>query len=570
MTPTPKDALGSKPDLRVPEPPQKLSAQIETDVVIVGAGAGGLSAANAVTGAGAEVFVVEAGDTVGGTTVKSSGGSLVFNNRFHRAAGIEEDRQMTLKLMAKISFPEVYDPEAENFGLEARDFEMIETYFDSSSPVYEALENEGTLVLAPQQSLIGDARGFPTYFSDYPEEQISHGRTLNPQTPDGMEGYGRELIRQLLAGAERKGATVVTGHRVTEILRDGDEVIGVETEGPDGTRRFLARKGVIFATGGFTRNRELMDRYMPGYVPGGGAQVNAQGDLISFTEDMDVELANMENAWLGEVPVEVVLAEPELPTLLFCPYGDSMVYVDLHGKRVVNEKSVYDRRGRIHFATDENGDQPNKLLFMIYDRAVAWEPNNLFAARWPVPPAGETAPYIAEAETLEELEAEFRRRLDGIAEAVGGFQLADDFASGLQEAIARFNKFASNGVDEDFGRGQMPIDLDIGGPGRPGNHPNQTMYPLSPTGPYYGIIVAAATLDTKGGPRTDTVGRILQSDGSPIPGLYGTGNCVASPTGGGYWSGGATLGPAVTFGYLAGRTAAQVAAREVSAESVTA
>jgi 3-oxosteroid 1-dehydrogenase len=78
------------------------------------------------------------------------------------------------------------------------------------------------------------------------------------------------------------------------------------------------------------------------------------------------------------------------------------------------------------------------------------------------------------------------------------------------------------------------------------------MAPLSDRGPYHAAIVAAGTLDTKGGPRTDRHGRVLGHDGGPIPGLYAVGNCAASPTGQAYWGAGATLGPMVTFAWLAG------------------
>jgi 3-oxosteroid 1-dehydrogenase len=80
------------------------------------------------------------------------------------------------------------------------------------------------------------------------------------------------------------------------------------------------------------------------------------------------------------------------------------------------------------------------------------------------------------------------------------------------------------------------------------------MFPLAPSGPYHAIIVAGSVLDTNGGPRATAEGQILRSDGSTVPGLYGVGNCVASAAGEGYWSGGSTLGPALTFAHLAARS----------------
>jgi 3-oxosteroid 1-dehydrogenase len=567
MSPVPKDALGAKPDLRVTRT-NDLADRLEVDVVVVGAGAAGLAAANAAAGEGLEVLVVDGGAQPGGTTVKSSGGVLVTNNRFHRAAGIVEDRAATLRMMARTSYPDVYDAGAEGYGLDPRDLELIETFYDSSSPVFEALEDDGVLTLAPQNGLTGDPRGFPSYWTDLDDETIAYGRTLTTRTADGMEGYGRELISQLLAGAERKGARVLPQHRVSEILTDGDVVVGVECDSPEGTRTLLARRGVVFATGGFTHNRELMDAHMPGFVPGGGAAAVSRGDFVSLTTDLDVDLHNMDKAWWGEVPVEVALEQPETPLLLFMPYGESMLYVDVHGDRVVNEKSSYDRRTKIHFARDADGNDPNRLLVMVYDEAVASEPTAMFPTRWPVPPAGVAAPWVVRADTLAGLEEELRARLDRIAPRTGDVRLADGFGARLEETVARFNGFAETGVDADFARGQQPIEVDASGPRRPGNHPNATMYPLASSGPYYAIVLAAGTLDTKGGPRTDSVGRVLHPDGTPVPRLYGAGNCVASASGDSYWSGGNTLGLAVTFGYLAGRAVSQESPRTAASAPV--
>lgn len=566
--PVPKDALGQKPDLRVATR-GPLPDRLEADVVIVGAGAGGLACANAAAGNGLEVIVLDGAPTPGGTTVKSSGGVLVFNNRYLREAGIFEDRAATIRLMARTSYPEDYNPDIEGYGLDPRDLELIETYYDSSSPVFEALEDDGVLTLAPQNSLLGDPRGFPSYFTDYAEETIAYGRTLTTRTADGMEGYGRELIRQLLAGAERQGVKVLPGHRVSRILRDGDDVTGVVAESETGTRIFHARKGVLFATGGFAQNRQLMEQHMPGFVPGGGTASVAQGDFLALTSDFGVELAHLDKAWLGEVAVEIVAENPETPVLLFMGFGESMFFVDVRGRRVVNEKLPYDRRAKMHFDRDADGNDPNRILVMVYDHAVASEPSDMFPTRWPVPPAGVAAPWVATGDTLEALAAEIGRRVDRLSEFTGGVRLADDFAEQLVATTATFNRYAQTGVDEEFGRGRMAIEVDASGPRRVGNHPNATMYPLAPAGPYYAILIAAGTLDTKGGPRIDPVGRVLRTDGTPVPRLYGAGNCVASPAGDAYWSGGNTLGLAVTFGYLAGQALSQEASRPAALEPAT-
>src|SRR5205085_1734000 len=108
-----------------------------------------------------------------------------------------------------------------------------------------------------------------------------------------------------------------------------------------------------------------------------------------------------------------------------------------------------------------------------------------------------------------------------------------------------------------FGRGETPIELAFNEmmSGPPRSDANPLMYPLADEGPFYATIIVPAALDTKGGPVIDRHARVLRGDGSPITGLYGAGNCVASPAGKSYWAAGATIGPAVTFGYIAARHA---------------
>jgi 3-oxosteroid 1-dehydrogenase len=540
----------------------------ETDVVVVGGGPGGLAAANTAARNGADVVIVEAAEVTGGTALKAYGTVLAYNNRFHREAGIEDDRDTALRMMAKTSYPDRYDPAAENLGLDARDLELLEVFFDQSSPAVEVLEDEGTIALGPQNSIAGDPRGWPSYFSDLPEETILYGRGLTARNADGFEGYGRELTHQLLQGALRKGVQVFTGRRATEIRRDGDEVTGIQVEGPNGPEEIHARKAVIFATGGFSHNRELVERHVPGYLPGTAAGTFSNGDFIELTADLDVELDHLDHVWLAELPVEFTLEVPEAPTLLFFTYGDSLIYVNPAGRRVVNEKLPYDRRARAHFDKDEDGSEPNRILFMVYDSFVANDPNAMSPIRWPIPPAGESAPWVIQSETLAGLEAELRARLERIAESTGGVELDPEFTKNLEATVADFNQVAENGRDPVFHRGEIPIEVDTTGAVRTGNHPNRTMYPLAPHGPYYCVMLAAAALDTKGGPRTDATGRVLTADGTPIKRLYGVGNCVSSPSADGYWHAGATIGLAITFGHLAAAAAAAETAREPSAQSV--
>ena len=136
-------------------------------------------------------------------------------------------------------------------------------------------------------------------------------------------------------------------------------------------------------------------------------------------------------------------------------------------------------------------------------------------------------------------------------------RLADGFLATLSATIERFNSFARSGVDEDFHRGESAIELFMHGE-RAGDSelPNPTMFPLAEHGPYYATILAPGAIDTKGGPKVNERMQILDGAEIPVPGLYGVGNCVASPSGQAYWSGGSTWGPYITFGYVAARSIA--------------
>jgi hypothetical protein len=134
----------------------------------------------------------------------------------------------------------------------------------------------------------------------------------------------------------------------------------------------------------------------------------------------------------------------------------------------------------------------------------------------------------------------------------------------LKATISRFNGFARSGDDQDFHRGDAaydsewhlvfsPMQTDTEWP--PNDGPSVTMHPLRDEGPYYAIILAAGALDTNGGPVIDASARVLNTEDQPIAGLYGAGNCIASPSREAYWGAGHTLALSLTFGYIAANAA---------------
>ena len=231
-------------------------------------------------------------------------------------------------------------------------------------------------------------------------------------------------------------------------------------------------------------------------------------------------------------------------------------------RRVANEKLPYHELASVFLRWDPStASYPNLRLFMVFDEAT----RRLFAdgkSGNPLPVDGERAEHVVRGATLAELGSRLAERLAGSAPEVGaGVRLAAGFSESLARTVERFDAAAAAGVDADFSRGSSAIELFRNGPARAGNEGNPALFPFAPEGPYYAIILAPATLDTKGGPATDSFGRVLSVAGEPIEGLYAAGNCAGFPSGRAYWAGGATIGLALTFGWRAARHAASRVAR---------
>jgi 3-oxosteroid 1-dehydrogenase len=271
---------------------------------------------------------------------------------------------------------------------------------------------------------------------------------------------------------------------------------------------------------------------------------------------------------MAPIPLERAHAGDPAMSGMFSVSGDSMIFVDKGGRRVVNEKLQYNELAQRFFDWDgEAGEFPNLVLFQIWDqRSQDHSAGDEFGRL--IPPAGGDDAHVISGGTLDELAARIAERLARYERETGGARLAEDFVATLRATIARFNGFATAGVDEDFHRGERPVQLMFNGAvAEEAASANPTMYPISETGPYYAALVTGGTLDTKGGPKTDTAGRVLDDADEPIPGLYGVGNCVASASGNSYWAGGATLGPIIAFAYRAAAAAAAEPVREPSAHA---
>jgi predicted oxidoreductase len=189
------------------------------------------------------------------------------------------------------------------------------------------------------------------------------------------------------------------------------------------------------------------------------------------------------------------------------------------------------------------------VLIQVYDDAVAQRTD----ARAPVPPGADSR-HVLKGDTWSELAAAVDARLAELESRTGGIRLASEFAVNLAASVSEFNECARDGHDHRFARGATAIETCY--EKQYTQCPNPTMAPLRDEGPYYAVLIGAAMFDTAGGPLVDPSARVLDVLGDPLPGLYGAGCCIASPGGQAYWSGGAPMGLALTFGYIAGINAA--------------
>lgn len=539
----------------------------EADIIVVGTGAGGFSAAVTAAKNGASVLQLEKAETIGGTTKKAAAAYWVPNNHFMRQKGQADPKEYALKHMARLTRPATYDPSKPHLGLSAWEYEMIEAFFDSAGDAIEQLTNWGALEPVPWEIQ-------PDYYAEMPENKAPHGRIIYPHlrggSPDDV-GDGSDMIATFAAVSQSLGVDIRSNHAVSGVAIDSSgSVAGVTANTPNGKRTFRARKAVIFASGGFTHNIDLRTNSLPGPVISGCAALSNTGDFIPIAQDLGAELVNMNGAWLAPMVLDRAIAKLPDATCSFSIPGDSMIFVNRYGRRVVNEKAPYQDMVPSFWAWEsQRAEYPNLILAMIWDEASKRHHSGSKYGNPMVPDGGDQS-HIVTANTLEELAQALRSRLERYANEIGSWNLDDGFVANLKATIAHYNVFAATGKDEDFRRGEAAIERYFNMGGRPGNDKNETMWPISETGPYYATLLCPATLDTKGGPRTNTRGQVLRRDGGIIKGLYAVGNCAGAMSGGSYWAGGATLGPIITTGYLAGQDAARQPAHQAETQDAAA
>ena len=547
--------------LRSSEADTSVKWDYETDILVVGSGVGAATAAITAHENGDAVLVLEKAPITGGTSAKSAGVLWIPDNFTLKAKGIEDRKEDCLKYMARFSYPESYNPVDPQLGLSAREFELLEAFYDNASRTVDSLRTRGALNVAEWRMFFLD-RPATDYLDNVPENKVPAGRAIGPLKEDGSMGGGVELMMQLNGAVKERGIPLLTNHRAMRLILNQDgRAIGVEAESGDSTVRVRARKAAIFGTGGYVHNPEFVGMYQANRVWGSCAMPWITGDFINMAGAAGARMGIMSSAWRTQVILEEALQSSKLAAGVFFPPGDSMVQVNRKGVRVVNENRNYNDRTEVHGVYDPSSAEfPNQLLFMIYDQRNA----EAFAGVYPIPADPENTNYVFKGDSLADLAKKVDSRLVEIAPQTGGVSLAPSFAANLEKTIKRFNGFALSGKDEDFQRGEAaydsewhqvfsPMKADSGWPANEG--PSITMHPFRDEGPYYAMILAAGALDTCGGPAIDSSARVLDTGDKPIPGLYGVGNCIASPSGEAYWGAGHTLGLSMTFGFIAANAA---------------
>ena len=553
---------------------------ISTDLLVVGTGSAAMTAALAARDEGLDVLVVESTELYGGSSAMSGGGLWIPNNPVMREAGVLDSYEAARTYMDLVigDVGPASSPERRHAFLcegpamvdflrqQGVRFVYARGYADyyperpGGTPLGRAIEGDrwdikklgpwakkvrGLIPMAAHTSEVGSInpafrslRGFLT------AANVVGVQTILPLLIGKKRvGLGNALMGQLLYAALRRDIPVWLESPLVELITDDDgAVTGAVVEREGKRLRIEARRGVMLAAGGFAHNQQMRTEHHPAPITTDWTSANP-GDVGTPIEAgiaVGAATALMDDAWWGpsvlnpDGAAQFLLAERSLP------HG---FIVDSSGQRFMNESESYVDAG--HHQFERNETVPAIPAYLVIDsRHRSWYP------------FGMALPGMTPKKMIE---SGFFTKADSLAE------LADKLGidpEGLRTTAARFAQFARTGVDEDFGRGDSAYDRVYSDPRV---KPNPNLGAVSKP-PFYAVKIWPGDLGTKGGLLTDEHARVLREDGSVIEGLYAAGNTSASVMGRTYPGPGATIGPAMTFGYIGGRHAAGLAATVAPAQ----
>ncbi|MCF6370833.1 FAD-dependent oxidoreductase [Rhizobium halophilum] len=577
------------PDIRVPKPAMwdysAVASRIECDVLVVGSGAGGLSAAVAAAHFGLSVIVAEKAQVFGGTTALSGGWLWVPNAPHAVVAGKAEDLDRPRCYLRQI------------LGNRYNE-QMIDSYLDAAPRMIAFFERDTSVKFNPGSSnpdfhghVSGAATGWRSVVAA-PYDGRELGALIKQLRPPiaettllgmgiasgadmrlfltasrsvraflhaarrtarhlwdlalhrrGMQLVnGNALVARLLRSAADKGVTLWAQAPVRQLLRSGGRIDGAVVETVDGPKEVRARCGVVLATGGFPHDHRRLHNMLV-HVRAGTQHHSAAcdsntGDGLRLAESVGGQISTVQVDAAAYAPVSLVPRKDgtwgRFPHLV--ERGKpGIIAVTAAGKRFVDEGGPYHDYVREMIAAIPKGEPV--VSWLICDHRFlrryglgAVKPAPVPFQRWL------SNGYLKSATTIEDLA--LRCGID---------------PSGLHATVTSFNAQAESGEDLEFHRGTTPYQRVQGDPD---HGPNPCLAPIT-RAPFYAVEVFPGSLGTFAGISTDRQSRVLDERGQPIAGLFAAGNDMNSIMGGHYPSGGITLGPAMTYGFIAAETMAR-------------
>jgi 3-oxosteroid 1-dehydrogenase len=564
---------------------------VQTEVLVVGSGASGLTAALTAADQGAKVLIIEKGHLFGGTSATSGGTIWIPNNHLIGPAGgsdsLEDAQRYITELAAGFSSSERIRAFVEHAPRMLRyldqhtdvKFESLTKYCDyhpelpggrpgyrscQALPIacdvlggeFEALQppHVGTTAFGrinwtarEAHPLITQSKGAKQIFLKIAAKYYLDVRQRWKTSRDRRLTGGGALVARLRWSLRKRKVPLQLSTELVSLLVEDGRVVGAEVLNNGIPQRIHASRGVILASGGFERNAELRTRHLP--LPtstawSAGNPFNTGSATVAAMQ-IGAGMANLDSAWWAP---GYKLADEDRARPMFVERSlPGSIMVDGAGRRFCNEAASYHVTGGLMARGHRPEDGGTVPSWFIFD--ARYRGKYALGPIFPGPPGFDRSIRPSMKAIL--------RSAQTIADLAGMIGVP---AANLAATVERFNEHAAAGRDPDFSRGESLYDRYYGDPAVA---PNCCLAPLVKP-PFYAIPIQPCDIGTNGGILTDEHARALHESGAPIPGLYATGNCAASPMGKSYPAAGATLGPGMTFGYLAalhatGRTAGETA-----------
>ena len=550
----------------------------EVDVVVVGAGGAGMSAALAAGRRGLDTILVERSAYFGGSTARSGGGVWIPRNyaltdakqvdpgedaraseyldaivgevvpKTRRDTYLERGPEVMdfIKANTPVRFrwvPEYadYHPEAPGGRPRGRSVEPVPLDARFLGEELDRLHPQYTKapanMIVTQKDFRKISLGLRTLGGPVTMLLVLLRRLVSMALGRRMFAMGNAIAIGLRQGLVDAGVPVHYETELKDLVIEDGRVVGVRVLRDGEERVVRARRGVVIGSGGFEKNLEMREKYQPQPTSVDwttGSQFNTGGGILAgIAAGAETDL--MDDAWWGPtIPLPngpwFCLAERNLP---------GSIIVNQAGRRFMNEALPYVEATHAIYEGEATG-VGHVPSWMVIDQR--YRNRYLFAGlgpRQPFPGRWLKEGVVVKASTLAEL-----------AEKIGVP------ADTLTATIERFNGFAETGVDEDFHRGESAYDKYYSDPTV---KPNPSLHAIDQA-PFYAVKIVPGDLGTKGGLVTDERARVLRPDGSVISGLYAAGNASSAVMGRTYAGPGATIGPALVFGYLAAEDIATTAA----------